>query len=510
MRIATGAAVLAASLTAACANPDYAFGPVETIDSKQGGYYPRHHLNVSGDTLMVLTVSGGGKRASAFAQGVLEALQAVPTTDGGTLLDEVDMISSVSGGSLTAANLVVNGPDSFDEYRERFLYRKLMGRLVRDAVLKPPLPWSLLVENNRIEQMVRLVEDTVVAKGTTFADIPRDRPYWILNATDIGALQTFPFTQYQFDTICADLDGYPVARAVSASAGFPLALSSVVIENSAPCPAQFKSKTRMVQDLDYITRLSIENGLRFGADSYIIERYETAVAKTEKCDAGPGCPRPNFIHLYDGGIADNLGLSEPLWLLTGAVTGWNPISRWVRNEQLRRVVILTANAGSAPDHRIGVDTQTPNMLTTLRRIISATIDRRSIGLTAQAHLRPGQIVGSNQDYEPETVIDDVLSFPLIEDAACQRRFSNLPTDWGLERNEIDGLLAVAGAMTYASEAVRTLAGVEQGSAMEPAWDEAQVCLLRQGCACLEDPASCVPPEAGDCRPPPGAALALNR
>src|SRR5690242_4430284 len=56
---------------------------------------------------VVLTFSGGGKRAAAFSYGVLEALRDVPVTrpDGEVhpLLDEIDLISAVSGGAFTAA-----------------------------------------------------------------------------------------------------------------------------------------------------------------------------------------------------------------------------------------------------------------------------------------------------------------------------------------------------------------------------------------------------------------------
>lgn len=60
----------------------------------------------SNDVTVVLAFSGGGTRAAALAYGVLEALRDTRITlDGESqrLLDEVDLISSVSGGSFTAA-----------------------------------------------------------------------------------------------------------------------------------------------------------------------------------------------------------------------------------------------------------------------------------------------------------------------------------------------------------------------------------------------------------------------
>ena len=53
--------------------------------------------------LVVVTLSGGGKRASAMAYGLLEQLAADRLRHDGLerrLLDEVDVISAVSGGWL--------------------------------------------------------------------------------------------------------------------------------------------------------------------------------------------------------------------------------------------------------------------------------------------------------------------------------------------------------------------------------------------------------------------------
>ena len=64
------------------------------------------HAHNSDSLFVVLTFSGGGTRAAALAYGVLEALRATPIVWEGerrSLLDEVDVISAVSGGSFTAA-----------------------------------------------------------------------------------------------------------------------------------------------------------------------------------------------------------------------------------------------------------------------------------------------------------------------------------------------------------------------------------------------------------------------
>jgi NTE family protein len=66
------------------------------------------------ETLFIVTASGGGTRAAALACGALEALSELPSDEGpGSLLEDVDVISSVSGGSVTAAWYAVQGPNGF-------------------------------------------------------------------------------------------------------------------------------------------------------------------------------------------------------------------------------------------------------------------------------------------------------------------------------------------------------------------------------------------------------------
>ena len=89
---------------------------------------------------VVVTFSGGGKRAAAFSYGVLEALRDinVTTPDGDVhpLLDEIDLISAVSGGAFTAAYYALHGHDTFDGFAPRFLNHDTEKDLWR-KVLRP-------------------------------------------------------------------------------------------------------------------------------------------------------------------------------------------------------------------------------------------------------------------------------------------------------------------------------------------------------------------------------------
>src|ERR1041384_4247123 len=67
-----------------------------------------------------------------------------------------------------------------------------------------------------------------------------------------------------------------------------------------------------------------------------------------------------FIHLLDGGLADNLGLRGPL----EAFVGHNDASRgsrWLRRAQMRKVVLIIVNASFAPDYGAGRREKSPSL-----------------------------------------------------------------------------------------------------------------------------------------------------
>src|SRR4029077_19760195 len=98
------------------------------------------------DDLVILAFSGGGTRAAAFSYGVLEALRDIEvTTASGArtrLLDEVDVITGVSGGSFTALGYGLYGDKLFDLFESSFLKRDVQGTLVRR--ISNPLNWAPL------------------------------------------------------------------------------------------------------------------------------------------------------------------------------------------------------------------------------------------------------------------------------------------------------------------------------------------------------------------------------
>ena len=128
------------------------------------------------DDLVILAFSGGGMRAAAFSYGVLETLRRIEivTSDGRTvrLLDEIDLITGISGGSFTALAYGLYRERLFDEYETRFLKRDVQGELV--GRILNPLNWTALLSTGwgRSELAANLY-DEILFNGATFADLDR-------------------------------------------------------------------------------------------------------------------------------------------------------------------------------------------------------------------------------------------------------------------------------------------------------------------------------------------------
>ena len=92
--------------------------PLDKVDYGTGYRFKNIEMNKgnSDETFVILTLSGGGTRAAAFSYGVIKELNKYKLHDSdATLLDEVDIISSVSGGSFASAYYAVHGKKNFLE-----------------------------------------------------------------------------------------------------------------------------------------------------------------------------------------------------------------------------------------------------------------------------------------------------------------------------------------------------------------------------------------------------------
>src|SRR5207253_6297067 len=129
-----GPICIVAVLSLRCAST---MAPLTAYDSTSGYRFKVLKSGDNGNNLfIVLALSGGGTRAAAFAYGVLSELHSTHINGGRRLLDEVDLISSVSGGSFTAAYYSVFRERTFTSFEPEFLYRRNTARLV-GSLLRP-------------------------------------------------------------------------------------------------------------------------------------------------------------------------------------------------------------------------------------------------------------------------------------------------------------------------------------------------------------------------------------
>lgn len=235
-----------------------------------------------------LAMSGGGSRAANFAAAALQNLDAIG------LLDHVTAISSVSGSSISAAYFALQG----DQLRDTQSWDHLK-RLLRDDYAGGHAAMALrsvLLDVNKTE-VIRQNLDRALYAGATFSNLGEPgvrRPLIFLNATHFGQNRRFIFTQELVehatrgdrDKATQSFAQLPISTAVVASAAFPGLLDPVSLR------AQ-----------------------RGSVDTYT--------------------------HLYDGGVANNLGVDT---LLAAARNHYTSLLKHTGNEP-KVCVILVIDAG---------------------------------------------------------------------------------------------------------------------------------------------------------------------
>jgi NTE family protein len=403
--------------------------------------------NAGAETALVLVaLSGGGKRSAAFAFGALQGMRNIPVETGATpsdLLHEVDLLAGVSGGAFVAAHYGLYGDRSFATFPDQFLHRDIEAYIWGTFLL----PWNwdwifnpLVGTNDRMTW----VYDKLMFHGATYADLfRRGRPQVSINATDISFGSPFGFLPQTFDVICSDLAALPIARAVAASNGFPILFGPVTLRNyrgpNCPLPSPLPPRARERAQGDLRREALIENLYRY-ADGR----------------------RTPWIHLMDGGIADNLALRvllNDLLLLD------------IRRDRLasallpvRRILVISVDGQSAPNpdwprqRRIGSLGQIISAVTgtqigayNIETLIAvkSSIDGLVEHLKALRCRHAAQIDG----YPCGDVAGKVLRVSLSDypDPAIRERLTSLRTGLTLPRGDVDALVA-AGRTMVAREA----------------------------------------------------------
>lgn len=429
---------------------------------------------------VVLAFSGGGTRAAAFAHGALRELGATPAPQmpGLTLLEAADMISSTSGGSVAAANFALRGRAGYRmlDAPGGFLTHNGMTGLIA-GVLSPFDAAERTVTNKSRIQLLSAWFHNGVFGDATFDTLkqqrPRHPPLLILNSADMATGEGFPFVQRQLDRLCLDLRQIDIADAVSASAAFPIALTPLRLPDRSPCRAQSTGQGGRLTN-HYISesgsnREALAAACRDGFPALDIKptafrergRRQLPLLNLDDCGQPltPDDPtRIRYVHLLDGGIADNVGLAEPLETLTSAGDDFRVVNA-ITDHTVREVVVVAVNARSQPSTTIGRNNATPGVIAMAGGVIAASIDGRSSGLFAQLDTLSALLHATFGKGAPDVTLLPV-EFELIQDPKCRSRFQAIGTNWSLSETEVTALQEMASAMLRASPGYLKLAGAD--------------------------------------------------
>ena len=291
---------------------------------------PSRSVPTNGDDLLIgLAFSGGGTRAAAFSFGVLAALDQTETGPAGrnsSLLERVDYMSGVSGGAVTAAYFGLRGRDALSDFRERFLLRD-----AEESLRTPYTPVSVIRAYeggvNDTQQFPQWLDQNLFG-GATFRELnSAHRPRVLINASDVYNRTPFVFNDTTFKAICSDLNSYPIANAVAASAAIPVVFAPIVLTSYANrCQAKIPEWITTARSNTAVPPLLKELASAFA-------RYRDGSVP--------------YIKLFDGGLVDNYGLSGFTIARLSAETPYGPLTAQ-QAVKICRVLFLVVDAGRGP------------------------------------------------------------------------------------------------------------------------------------------------------------------
>jgi NTE family protein len=419
--------------------------PLRDTGAPQYDFKSRLHRDNAENLFVVLAFSGGGTRAAAFSYGALKALRDTRVTVGGrdeTLLDQVNVISSVSGGSYTAAYYGLFGNSIFSEFESRFLKRDVEGGMLSE-LLDPLGDGSLLrPDYNRGDLAARWLDDNVF-DHRTFSDMSLGHlPFIIINASDINTGIPFSFIQQQFDFLCSDINSYHVANAVMASSAVPAIFAPIAVRNYADC--QERRNSWVTYELATKQAFTREHQVARALGRYFHPE------------------RMPVVRLLDGGITDNLGVRGSIMSPVAHYGNVEDMAGAFSPEALDRVtkvLVIVANAQVYNEFdwsRNGTDPSIPEMLISSFDAAVDILSTETVSLAKSGFQMWAD--GINARRGPGTPKVDVafatLTFDDIDDPQEKERYNAIPTALSLPEKDVDDLETLAARLVRKSPEIQ--------------------------------------------------------
>ena len=405
--------------------------PLPTAGSRAGYRFQNAAPQTNSDDLfLMLAFSGGGTRAAALSYSVLEELK---KTDVGRpdnqhpLLNDVGLISAVSGGSFTATYYALWGDRIFTDFEPQFLKKDVQTGLL----LRAMAPWNLVrIPSPSFSRTELAAEyyDHLLFKGATYADIMAQpgRPFLCVNATDVASGARFEFTQDEFDLIQSDLSQFPVSHAVAASSALPPYLTPVTLKNHAA--EQAAAEPEWIQSI-------LDDPAASARMRYVASQARSYVDGHR-----------HFVHLVDGGFSDYLGLRSAIDRVIAREQSAQVPSVPLRIS--RRVALIVVDADrdfdygwDSKEHPLGFRALLGSVgQVTVSHYSFETIELFKEVMTRLSRERTGS--GDSTPLEITTYVIE-LHFNQLANESDRRFFNTVPTSLQLPSKTVDRLRQLA-------------------------------------------------------------------
>jgi len=409
----------------------------------------------STDSLFIIaTFSGGGTRASTLAFGVLRELARTSITWEGhqkRLLDELNIITALSGGTFTAGYYALFGDQIFHDFEYRFL-RKDWEAELKARILWSPSNWFRLWSPyfGRAHIMAELLDEALFERKTYGDLLARNRRPWLLiHATDMATLSRFEFNQFQFDLICSNLGQLPLAMASASSAALPLVLSPISFKNYAGhCGYEIPSWLETAKTGRRVPAGGTQTS-QATADRIAAQRANELLSYLD-VDKRP------YIHLLDGGLSDNLAL-RGLVEAQGLYGGLEAMLKVGGVKNVRKFVIIGVSAETSPDMMEFRSDQVPVLSKAMNSLVDVPINRYSfdtltlLGLGVEdwkKKLRESRRAADSPFAQDAEIYFINASLSEIPDAAERAALMKIPTTLYLTDEQIDRLLIAASRLIH--------------------------------------------------------------
>lgn len=305
-------------------------------------YKSVHSRNAQKDDIAIaLASSGGGYRAANLTLGVLAGLEKLSTHDNSNLLKSVDYYSTVSGSGLAIGYYL----DQYYNYQmthhsQDFSLNEAIERLqhAKKNPLIDDLSRYLFFGKNRNLTLEAYFNHSIftTSKGDlTLGDIfiPKDSdrqvllPYWAANATIYQNVAIFPFTP--------DIIHYYRVNGYYHNNVF----------------------TNLISDYNFPVSIGVT-----ASSSVPFITPPTTLSST-------GCTSDDcYLHLMDGGIADNLAVYTAL--------------NFLQQDNSKTKVLIVVDASKTATQPFSQSQDNPNAISTVERLLGALCD------VNRQHLKP--------------------------------------------------------------------------------------------------------------------------